>query len=420
VTGANAPATGVTIPTITTGADGKATYTLTDAKAVEASTTLGTDAVNFSAASQGISGTAVTYTYVATLPVIAAFAGFYDLADTTTAASRVTPVPVTGIYNGTSRLVINQSRDLSGVLAASGSTSDEYVAFRFNATSSASAAVAGVIVTATISEGGYFLGSTGLKTSSRTLVTDANGDISFVAGSTKTGAITVTVTSLTVTGTASFWVTNATAAARYVTMTGASTASANGALVPVTVTVTDRHGNPVNAVALSLTATGAAAFAGGATTQTYTTDSTGTFTFQGTSYNTAGGAGTFKAAVTTSGTSVSDPAGYVATTAVDSTLTAGTSSATLAVTFAEGVNPAEAAAQAASDAAAEATDAANAATDAANAAAEAADAATAAAQDAADAVAALSTQVSEMVDALKKQITALTNLVIKIQKKVRA
>jgi hypothetical protein len=77
-------------------------------------------------------------------------------------------------------------------------------------------------------------------------------------------------------------------------------------------------------------------------------------------------------------------------------------------------------AQAAVDAAAEATDAANAATDAANAAAEAADAATAAAQDAADAVAALSTQVSEMVNALKKQITALTNLVIKIQKKVRA
>ena len=81
---------------------------------------------------------------------------------------------------------------------------------------------------------------------------------------------------------------------------------------------------------------------------------------------------------------------------------------------------ATAAATAASDAAAEATDAANAATDAANAAAEAADAATAAAQDAADAVAALSTQVAEMVSALKKQITSLTNLVIKIQKKVKA
>jgi hypothetical protein len=78
------------------------------------------------------------------------------------------------------------------------------------------------------------------------------------------------------------------------------------------------------------------------------------------------------------------------------------------------------AAQAAADAAAEATDAANAATDAANAAAEAADAATAAAQDAADAVAALATQVAEMMDAMKKQITALTNIIIKIQKKVKA
>ena len=77
-------------------------------------------------------------------------------------------------------------------------------------------------------------------------------------------------------------------------------------------------------------------------------------------------------------------------------------------------------AQAAVDAAAEATDAANAATDAANAAAEAADAATAAAQDAADAVAALSAQVASLISGLKSQLTALTNLVIKIQKKVKA
>jgi hypothetical protein len=89
--------------------------------------------------------------------------------------------------------------------------------------------------------------------------------------------------------------------------------------------------------------------------------------------------------------------------------------------------PATAAAQAAADAAAEATDAANAATDAANAAAEAADAATAAAQDAADAVAALATQVAEQInalkmqnDALRKQLVAITNLIIKIQKKVKA
>jgi hypothetical protein len=100
----------------------------------------------------------------------------------------------------------------------------------------------------------------------------------------------------------------------------------------------------------------------------------------------------------------------------------GTAATGITATFGKAavVNVAYDAAQAATDAAAEATDAANAATDAANAAAEAADAATAAAQDAADAVAALSTQVSEMVNALKKQITALTNLVIKIQKKVKA
>ena len=99
--------------------------------------------------------------------------------------------------------------------------------------------------------------------------------------------------------------------------------------------------------------------------------------------------------------------------------TASTTKATLTVT-ALVVNSAETVAQAAVDAAAEAIDAANAATDAANAAAEAADAATAAAQDAADAVAALSVSVAAMIDSLKKQITALTNLVIKIQKKVKA
>jgi len=72
------------------------------------------------------------------------------------------------------------------------------------------------------------------------------------------------------------------------------------------------------------------------------------------------------------------------------------------------------------DAANEATDAANAATDAANAAAEAADAATAAAQDAQAAVAALATSVSSLIAGIKAQITSLTNLVIKIQKKVKA
>jgi hypothetical protein len=75
---------------------------------------------------------------------------------------------------------------------------------------------------------------------------------------------------------------------------------------------------------------------------------------------------------------------------------------------------------AAIDAANEAAQAASDATDAALAAADAADAATTKAQEAVDAVATLSAEVSKMISALKAQITTLTNLVIKIQKKVKA
>jgi hypothetical protein len=79
-----------------------------------------------------------------------------------------------------------------------------------------------------------------------------------------------------------------------------------------------------------------------------------------------------------------------------------------------------AAVDAATDAANEAAQAASDATDAALAAADAADAATTKAQEAVDAVATLSAQVSKLITALKAQITTLTNLVIKIQKKVKA
>ena len=75
---------------------------------------------------------------------------------------------------------------------------------------------------------------------------------------------------------------------------------------------------------------------------------------------------------------------------------------------------------AAIDAANEAAQAASDATDAALAAADAADAATTKAQEAVDAVATLSAEVSKLITALKAQITTLTNLVIKIQKKVKA
>jgi hypothetical protein len=75
---------------------------------------------------------------------------------------------------------------------------------------------------------------------------------------------------------------------------------------------------------------------------------------------------------------------------------------------------------AAREAAKAAEDAANDATVAALSAAKAAEAATAQAQAAVDAVAELSASVTKLISALRAQITALTNLVVKIQKKVKA
>ena len=193
----------------------------------------------------------------------------------------------------------------------------------------------------------------------------------------------------------------------------------------VITTVKDRYGNTIEGVTVNATRVGTGFFGTGASTATGVTDKNGVIEFQ---YN---GAGTVTVALsTTSYGQSTSVASYVGLTAVTASA-AGTVSAdqtglgaalapagvnSVAVVVEAAVNAAETAA----DAAAEATDAANAATDAANAAAEAADAATAAAQDAADAVAALSTQVATYISNLRKQITALTNLVIKIQKKVNA
>jgi len=284
---------------------------------------------------------------------------------------------------------------------------------------SATAAAAGVPVTVTAPAGAFVLNSSNLEVSSTVLVSDTNGYIGFVGGSNKTGAITFTFTSGTATGSVAQWVGNDDNDGRFVTLTGPTTGTANAEPNLYTGTVTDRHGNPVAGVSVTVNAGGASSLGGGSTAATYVTLADGKFTFTGTSLVSAGGAGTFTATATTAGDYAS-AAGYVSTTSVDSSLKAGNKTASVSVTWGAGDSAAAANAQAATDAAAEATDAANAATDAANAAAEAADAATAAAQDAADAVAALSTQVSEMIDALKKQITALTNLVIKIQKKVKA
>jgi hypothetical protein len=192
----------------------------------------------------------------------------------------------------------------------------------------------------------------------------------------------------------------------------------------VSLKVVDRFGNAVQGVTINLSRTGAGLFGNGASTQNIDTDKNGTadVRFIGSGTVVAELAATYAQAYAAAGNITTKAA-----TAATAGTTAGTGAtltpagvAKVSVAIAEGADPVAVSSQAAADAAAEATDAANAATDAANAAAEAADAATAAAQDAADAVAALSTQVTELVSALRKQITSLTNLVIKIQKKVRA
>jgi hypothetical protein len=212
------------------------------------------------------------------------------------------------------------------------------------------------------------------------------------------------------------------------------TATAAGRVI--TVVAKDRLGNPVLGAAFTARITAGDGFFGtGTNIATGTTDATGTLKFvtlESPTTLTVVVQGGNPASATYAQTDA--PAGNISTADAADTFTAATAgTATTAetgvgATFAPAgnntasvtVEPSVTAAEVAADAAAEATDAANAATDAANAAAEAADAATAAAQDAADAVAALATSVEAMVSALKKQITSLTNLVIKIQKKVKA
>jgi trimeric autotransporter adhesin len=418
VFGATTNANYVAAPaTITTDASGSAKFTWTDAAA---SATVTTDSISFRALSNGTTYTGSTVTYSATAATAASFKSYYSHTESATTAT--TLVPSTGVYVGTSTdLLITQARD-NGIaisLAGADAATNDLVFYYVQVLTSANAAVANAPVTITAPAGAFVLNSSNLQASSTVKVTDINGYVGFVGGSNKTGAVTFTFAAGAATGSVAQWVANATAGGRFVTLTGPATGTANGEPNLYTGSVTDRHGNPVSGVSVTINAGGAASLGGGSTAATYVTLADGKFTFTGTSFVSAGGAGTYTATATTAG-DYDSSAGYVSTTSVDASLKAGNKTASVSVTWAAGNSASADAATAAADAAAEATDAANAATDAANAAAEAADAATAAAQDAADAVAALSTQVSEMVDALKKQITALTNLVIKIQKKVKA
>jgi len=412
-TSANYSAT-TTIAPITTGAAGTATYSL-----VGGATTATLDAITFTSVTSGATAP-MTYNYVATVPAVATMVAYHGYSHAT---AGTTLTPATGIYQSgtTTELVLRSNRDLSkSLLSFADSTADDMINLRFYALAAGSVAATGAVVTVTAGEGGHILDASGLPVKSRNfLVTSTGYTGSVQVLATGTGAVTFTATSGTVTATAAMWVANATGDARFVKITSAATGTANGSGTPVTVTATDRYGNAVSGVALNVVASGVGSFMGGNITQSFTTDSAGTYTFLANTTVSEGGVAKFTVTSGTASTSMADAAGYVGTTAVDATLAAGNSSASTSITFAAGASASDVA-QTATDAAAEATDAANAATDAANAAAEAADAATAAAQDAADAVAALSAQVATLISGLKSQLTALTNLVIKIQKKVKA
>jgi hypothetical protein len=365
----------------TTNADGVATYTYTDAST---STTSLTDTIT---AIVSFNGASITETATVT------FGGSNAVGTLTLTASPT-------LTSGSATSAINTSA--SGADATAQTVS-------VTARSATGILLAGVPVVFTTSndKSGVTNAAVATTTKTNTAYTNASGvATSTVYGWVAPGSTTVTATAGTATATTTVNFVNAAADARYIAV------SAAGGLVSAT--VTDRFGNVVPSVTVTWAVTGGGYFGNG------TTGTTGTTNRTGVAQIILNGSGTVTASLDATYTQAYDIAGQVNATAIVATgvgatfSTAGVNTATVEVT---GV---DSQAQAAADAAAEATDAANAATDAANAAAEAADAATAAAQDAADAVAALSTQVSEMIDALKKQITALTNLVIKIQKKVKA
>jgi len=290
--------------------------------------------------------------------------------------------------------------------------------------------LAGVPVVFSVSATGAAIDSTLV-----TVYSGSNGKAASSVYAWLAGTYTVTATAGGITGTGSYTFANSTAAdARVLSAT-----SADGI---VTAKVVDRFGNPVSGVTVYASRTSGTGYFGTGVSKTSTTtgvSGTAEFTLIGNadvkvstlSYDAVAGtnasgqtcalAGNLDCAVGTTAATA-----FTATTAGTTTVAAANVGSTYApagvsaVTVSVSNNAAAENAQAATDAAAEATDAANAATDAANAAAEAADAATAAAQDAADAVAALSAQVATLISGLKAQLTALTNLVIKIQKKVKA
>jgi len=254
-------------------------------------------------------------------------------------------------------------------------------------------------------------------------------DCSVVGGSaTKFGVVAYTIKAVgadaaatVVKGSAS--VTFADIVATSITVTGATATGDPGSTVVYTLTAKEKNGYPIadrsynNSASVTLSGTSyffEAVVASGFSTAPFAiTDTITTVSGVATSKGVLPVAGAAKATWTLKGDGTA-AAGSVAK-AISGTDVVVTT--TVVNVDSAAAQAAAAAAQAASE---EATAAANDATDAALSAAEAAEAATAMAQEAVDAVAELSAQVTSLISALRAQITALTNLVVKIQKKVKA
>jgi len=274
------------LSSVTTGADGKASYSLTDAYPTAAATT---DTVQISAvsagtgvlypnrtnAADGSAATNVTVTYAASVT---------PATVTLTAKAKTAPTLVTtGLFTTLAPgLAIDGCADYEAVLKSStgGVLPD------------------GVAVTFTI-KGGYTTSTTLTKYTGN--VTAGAGKATLTVCGKTTGALTVTASSGGVTATDSTVTVynSSTTDARTVALDAATYAVTGGQIKRVTATVKDRWGNPVSGVLVSFAFTsGVGRFAGGGLTATATTATDGTAVTDLAPLTVESGAGAFKATIT--------------------------------------------------------------------------------------------------------------------------
>jgi len=233
-----------TYAALTTNASGQVSYTWTDATAAADDV----DSITFTVVGTAVSGTG-TITYAAATPAPTALSVFYnaDPDATQSFAAINTAVPSTGAYaSGTTRFAVQIARNNSKTVNPA--VSQDALVMRVDGN------VEGARITATGTDGVWFLNASNLVVSTLTDYADEFGDAYFVVGSTKSGANTVTFTAGAVTKTAAFWVGTTLGNARFVTLTGPATGAANGDLLSYAVSVTDRYGNPISGATVSISA----------------------------------------------------------------------------------------------------------------------------------------------------------------------